>query len=124
MIKNLTEIVFIIDKSGSMSGLELDTIGGFNSMLRKQREEEGEAYVSTVLFDTSQTVLHDRVPLDRIEDMTRNQYREQSLSSRPTVMRIPAGAIPMRISAGLSSARKRSITGSSFSWAPTSTPSP
>ena len=75
MRKNLTEIVFIIDKSGSMSGLELDTIGGFNSMLRKQREEEGEAYVSTVLFDTSQTVLHDRVPLDRIEDMTRNQYR-------------------------------------------------
>ena len=75
MKKNLTEIVFIIDKSGSMSGLELDTIGGFNSMLRKQREEEGEAYVSTVLFDTSQTVLHDRVPLDRIEDMTRNQYR-------------------------------------------------
>ena len=75
MRKNLTEIVFIIDKSGSMSGLELDTIGGFNSMLSKQREEEGEAFVSTVLFDTHQTVLHDRVPLDKIKDMTRDQYR-------------------------------------------------
>ncbi len=75
MRKNLTEIVFIIDKSGSMSGLEPDTIGGFNSMLSKQREEEGEAFVSTVLFDTHQTVLHDRVPLDKIKDMTRDQYR-------------------------------------------------
>ena len=82
MKKNLTEIVFIIDKSGSMSGLELDTIGGFNSMLRKQREEEGEAYVSTVLFDTSQTVLHDRVPLDKIKDRKHLNCVSFDLSSK------------------------------------------
>ena len=58
MKKNLTELVFIIDKSGSMSGLEGDTIGGFNSMLKKQRAEEGEAYLSTVLFDTEERVLY------------------------------------------------------------------
>lgn len=53
MKKNLTEIVFILDRSGSMSGLEADTVGGFNSMLRKQQREEGDAFVSTILFDNS-----------------------------------------------------------------------
>ena len=75
MKKQLTELVFILDRSGSMHGLEADTIGGFNSMIDKQRQEEGEAYVSTVLFDTTTTVLHDRVPLSRIEPMTGQQYR-------------------------------------------------
>ncbi len=75
MKKNLTEMVFILDRSGSMAGLEADTIGGFNAMIKRQREEEGEALVSTVLFDNESTVLHDRVPLDKIEPMTRAQYQ-------------------------------------------------
>ena len=74
MKKNLTEIVFILDRSGSMSGLEGDTIGGFNSLIRKQRTEEGEALISTVLFDNFSEVIHDRVPLDRIPEMTRKDY--------------------------------------------------
>lgn len=74
MKKNLTEIVFILDRSGSMSGLEGDTIGGFNSMLEKQRKEEGEALVSTVLFDGVSEVLHDRVPLEKVEKMTEKDY--------------------------------------------------
>ena len=61
MNKNLTELVFILDRSGSMGGLEADTIGGFNAMLEKQKKEEGEAYVSTILFDHEVEVLHDRV---------------------------------------------------------------
>ena len=75
MKKQLTELVFILDRSGSMFGLEADTIGGFNSMIAKQRREEGEALVSTVLFNGTTTVLHDRVPLTRIEPMTERQYQ-------------------------------------------------
>jgi len=74
MKKNLTEMVFILDRSGSMSGLEADTIGGFNSMIQRQRAEEGEALVSTVLFSDSSVVVHDRVDLKRIEPMTEKQY--------------------------------------------------
>ncbi|MCQ2539445.1 MAG: VWA domain-containing protein [Acetatifactor sp.] len=74
MNKNLTEIVFILDRSGSMSGLELDTIGGFNAMIEKQKKEEGEALISTVLFDDRQEVLYDRVDLRKIEPMTDKQY--------------------------------------------------
>ncbi|MEF2836965.1 MAG: hypothetical protein U0N82_04515 [Oscillospiraceae bacterium] len=74
MRKNLTEIVFILDRSGSISGLEADTIGGFNSLIRKQRAEEGEAIISTVLFDNFSEVIHDRVPLDKITEMTRKDY--------------------------------------------------
>ena len=74
MKKNLTEIVFILDRSGSMAGLEDDTIGGFNAMIRKQKEEPGEAVVSTVLFDNYSEVIHDRVDIQRIEPMTRNEY--------------------------------------------------
>lgn len=75
MKKGLTEIVFILDKSGSMHGLEADTIGGFNSFIEKQRKEEGEAFVSTVMFSDNSTVVYDRVPLDKIEPMTDKQYR-------------------------------------------------
>ena len=75
MKKQLTELVFILDRSGSMFGLEADTLGGFNSMIAKQRREEGEALVSTVLFNGTTTVLHDRVPLTRIEPMTERQYQ-------------------------------------------------
>ena len=74
MKKNLTEMVFILDKSGSMSGLEADTIGGFNGMIEKQKKEEGEALVSTVLFSDESMVLHDRVDLAKIEPMTDRQY--------------------------------------------------
>ena len=74
MKKNLTEIVFILDRSGSMAGLEKDTIGGFNAMLRKQKLEPGEAYISTVLFDNYSEVIHDRVSLDRIPELTEKEY--------------------------------------------------
>ena len=74
MKKNLTEIVFILDRSGSMAGLEKDTIGGFNSMIAKQRKEPGEAYVSTILFDNHREVIHDRVDIQKIEPMTQEQY--------------------------------------------------
>ncbi len=74
MKKNLTEMVFILDMSGSMSGLEADTIGGFNSMIRRQKHAEGEALVSTILFSNASTVLHDRVDVRKVEPMTRQEY--------------------------------------------------
>ena len=74
MRKGLTEIVFILDRSGSMSGLEADTIGGYNSLIKKQKKEEGEAYISTVLFDDHSEVLHDRVNLKDIKPMTDKEY--------------------------------------------------
>ena len=74
MRKGLTELVFILDRSGSMSGLEADTIGGFNSMITKQKKGEGEAIVSTVLFDDQAEVLHDRIDIDKIELMNDEQY--------------------------------------------------
>ena len=74
MKKGLTEMVFILDRSGSMGGLEKDTIGGFNSLIEKQKKEDGEALVSTVLFDHEQEVLHDRMPLDKIGKMTEEEY--------------------------------------------------
>lgn len=74
MRKGLTEVVFILDRSGSMSGLEADTIGGFNSMIEKQKKEEGEAFISTVLFDDQTEVLYDRVPVGKIEPMNDKQY--------------------------------------------------
>ena len=74
MQKNLTELVFILDRSGSMQGMEADTIGGFNSMLEKQKKEPGEAFVSTVLFDDRVEVLHDRVKADRVRPITGVEY--------------------------------------------------
>ena len=74
MKKGLTEIVFILDRSGSMAGLEKDTIGGFNAMMEKQRKEPGEAYVSTVLFDNHTDVIHDRVRLKDIAPLTEKEY--------------------------------------------------
>ncbi len=70
----MTELVFILDRSGSMSGLEKDTIGGFNSMIAKQKLEEGEALVSTVLFDNESVVIHDRLPLAKVPPITENEY--------------------------------------------------
>ena len=74
MKKNLTEMVFILDRSGSMAGLEPDTIGGFNAMIEKQKQEEGEALVSTVLFSGESTVIHDRVDIRKVEPLTEKQY--------------------------------------------------
>ena len=71
----VTELVFIIDRSGSMSGFEADTIGGFNSTIEKQRELDGKVYVSTVLFDNVSKVIHDRVDIEKIKPMTCKDYR-------------------------------------------------
>ncbi len=74
MSKGYTEIIYILDRSGSMSGLEADTIGGFNSMMDQQKKTGEKALVSTVLFDNVCEVIHDRVPIDKIEKMTDKQY--------------------------------------------------
>lgn len=74
MKNNITELVFILDRSGSMAGLESDTIGGFNAMIEKQKKEDGECYISTVLFDNVSEVLHDRVKLTDIRPMTDKEY--------------------------------------------------
>lgn len=74
MKKGLTEIVYIIDRSGSMSGLEKDTIGGFNSMIEKQKKTGEKAYVSTILFDNVCEVLHDRVSIDKVQPITEKEY--------------------------------------------------
>ena len=70
----MTELVFILDRSGSMAGLEKDTIGGFNSLIEKQRKEPGDTVVSTVLFDNESEVIHDRLTLERIPPMTDKEY--------------------------------------------------
>ena len=70
----MTELVFILDRSGSMAGLETDTIGGFNSMIEKQKREAGEALVSTVLFANDSTVIHDRLPLSEVPPLTEKEY--------------------------------------------------
>jgi uncharacterized protein YegL len=74
MKANLTELVFILDRSGSMAGLESDTIGGFNSMLDKQKKEAGHAFVTTVLFDHDYELLHDRINIKNVHDMTEKEY--------------------------------------------------
>lgn len=73
-MNNITELVFILDRSGSMAGLEKDTIGGFNSLINKQKKEDGEAYVSTVLFDDRTEVIYDRVDIAKVEPMNDSQY--------------------------------------------------
>ena len=75
MNNNLTEIVFILDRSGSMAGLEDDTIGGFNAMVEKQKKEQGEALLSAVLFSDGNQVIYDRVDIQKVEPMTDQQYR-------------------------------------------------
>jgi len=70
----MTELVFILDRSGSMSGLEQDTIGGFNAMIEKQKKDPGQTLVSTVLFDNFSEVIHDRLPLDKVPAMTDREY--------------------------------------------------
>lgn len=74
MKNNITELVFILDRSGSMAGLESDTIGGFNAMIEKQKQQRGGCYVSTVLFDDESEVLHDRVKVEDVPQMTEKEY--------------------------------------------------
>ena len=74
MKNNITELVFILDRSGSMSGLESDTIGGFNSLIEKQKKQDGECFVSTILFDNDSEVIHDRVRLAEVKPMTDRDY--------------------------------------------------
>ena len=73
-MSNTTELVFILDRNGSMAGLEADTIGGFNSMIAKQKKETGAALVSTILFDNESVVIHDRLPLEKVPPMTEAEY--------------------------------------------------
>jgi len=75
MNTNLTEMVFILDRSGSMSGLESDTIGGYNGLLEKQKKEQGEAVVTTILFDTEYSVIHDRVNIKDVNLLTDKDYQ-------------------------------------------------
>lgn len=81
MKKNVTELVFILDRSGSMSGLEADTIGGFNAMIEKQKQETGEAVVTTILFDHMVETLHDRADLQKIEPMTDKDYYVRGMTA-------------------------------------------
>jgi uncharacterized protein YegL len=81
MENNVTELVFILDKSGSMAGLEKDTIGGFNAMIEKQKAAGGKAYVSTILFSSDSKVLHDRKSLDEIEPLTETDYEVGGLTA-------------------------------------------
>ncbi len=74
MKNNVTELVFILDRSGSMNGLEGDTVGGFNALIEKQKKQDGQVFVSTVLFDSESEVLHDRIPLERVAPMTEDDY--------------------------------------------------
>jgi uncharacterized protein YegL len=74
MKSNLTELVFILDRSGSMGGLESDTVGGFNSMLKKQQSEPGECRMTTVLFDNGYEILHDRIDIQAVSPITENEY--------------------------------------------------
>ncbi|MBR1689313.1 MAG: hypothetical protein IJ713_00905 [Oscillibacter sp.] len=74
MKKDLTEMVWILDRSGSMSGLESDTVGGFNAMVEKQRRQTGEALVTTVLFNQESVTLHDRLPIGQVEKLTERDY--------------------------------------------------
>jgi uncharacterized protein YegL len=81
MKKGLTELVFIIDRSGSMGGLESDTIGGFNSMLKQQQAEEGEAIVTTVLFDDQYELLHDRIDINAVAPLTDKDYTVRGMTA-------------------------------------------
>ena len=81
MKKNLTEMIFLLDRSGSMGSLTDDTIGGFNSMIEQQKKENGEAYVTTVLFNGTHYMLHDHVDIKEVEPMTRSDYMAYGMTA-------------------------------------------
>ena len=80
-MNNITEMIFILDRSGSMSGLESDTIGGFNSMIAEQKEKDGKCFVSTILFNQESKTIHDRIPLENVPEMTSDDYRPQGCTA-------------------------------------------
>ena len=84
----MTELVFILDRSGSMAGLEADTIGGFNAMIEKQKREPGPALVSTVLFSNESEVIHDRLPLDRVPPMTEREYFPRGCTANSSMIQL------------------------------------
>lgn len=98
MKKNLTEMVFILDRSGSMSGLEADTIGGFNSMIEQQKAEDGEAYVTTVLFDGVYELLHDHVDILEIEPITRKEYYARGCTALLDALGTTINSVGQRLS--------------------------
>ena len=97
MKKNAIELVFILDRSGSMSGLEADTIGGFNSMIEKQKQEAGEATVTTILFDNMVETLHDRADLQKIQPMTNKEYYVRGSTALLTRWAVPSSTSLMYI---------------------------
>ena len=99
MKKNLTELVFILDRSGSMSRLTADTIGGFNSMIEKQKAEPGEAYVTTVLFDDEYETLHDHLPLEKIKPMTNKEYFARGMTALLDAVGMTIHSVGARLSA-------------------------
>ena len=107
MKNNITELVFILDRSGSMAGLESDTIGGFNAMLEKQKREDGECYVSTVLFDNISEVLHDRVRIADIKPMTDEQYTVRGCTALVDALGIARHRVAVLHQKAVGSARLR-----------------
>jgi uncharacterized protein YegL len=99
MRKNLTEMVFILDRSGSMENLTSDTIGGFNSMIENQKNEEGEAYVTTVLFDDKYEILHDHVNIQNIEPITNKDYYARGMTALLDAVGKTINSIGSRLSA-------------------------
>ena len=108
MKKNFTELVFILDRSGSMGGLEQDTIGGFNAMLTRQKEQEGEANVTTILFDHEVQLLHDRFPLKAVAPLTEKDYYVRGCTQKIR--------IPMAVSATARLCGCRQRAGCSIRW--------
>ena len=99
MNTNLTELVFILDRSGSMAGLEKDTIGGYNSFIEKQKSEEGEANLSTILFDSQYDLLHDRVNIKSVAPLTEKEYFVRGMTALIDALGIAIDAIGRRLSA-------------------------
>jgi len=99
MKKNLTEIVFILDRSGSMQSLTDDTIGGFNSMIEGQKKEDGEAYVTTVLFDDNYELLHDHVDIQKVNPITTKEYYARGCTALLDAIGKTINSIGSRLSA-------------------------
>lgn len=99
MKKNLTEMVFVLDRSGSMRHLTNDTIGGFNSMIENQKKEEGEAFVTTVLFDNQYELLHDHIDIREIQPITNNEYYARGMTALLDAIGKTINSIGNRLSA-------------------------
>lgn len=99
MKETLTELVFILDRSGSMAHLTSDTIGGFNSMIEKQKTEQGEAYVTTVLFDSKYEILHDHIPLEKIKPMTDKEYFARGMTALLDAVGTTINSVDARLNA-------------------------